>query len=142
MNNYNLLKNELIQINQDLLSLLSNLKSLPGLSGDSFNDWEEICRGVNKRISEEIIRVAVVGPIKSGKSTFINALLHVDYLKRGAGVVTSIVTRIRGGRHLKADLMFKAWDEVNSEMEQALALFPSMDRHHETGSFDIRRNHW
>jgi len=42
-------------------------------------------RGDPGQLTEETIRVAVVGPIKSGKSTFLNALLRGDYLKRGAG---------------------------------------------------------
>jgi GTPase SAR1 family protein len=76
--------------------------------------------------------VAVVGPIKSGKSTFLNSILKGDYLKRGAGVVTSIVTRVRSGDRLSAHLYFKSWDEVNAEMEQALVLFPNNSK------FDIR----
>ena len=68
--------------------------------------------------------MAVVGPIKSGKSTFLNSLLKGDFLKRGAGVVTSIVTRVRSGERLKATLYYKSWEEVNEDMEQALVLFP------------------
>ena len=74
------------------------------------------------QLSEEIIRVAVVGPIKSGKSTFTNSVLKGDYLKRGAGVVTSIVTRVRRGKILVAKLFFKSWDEVNAEVDQARKL--------------------
>ena len=93
-----------------------------------------------KQMSEEIVRVAVVGAIKSGKSTFINSLLSRDYLKRGAGVVTSIVTRIRSAKCLKAKLYFKSWDEVNSDIKQAMVLFPSLNRQSETNKFDIKKN--
>ena len=90
-------------------------------------------------MDEEIIRVAVVGAIKSGKSTFVNSLFKADYLNRGAGVVTSIVTRIRQGPYLKAKLYFKSWDEVNEEMSRALTLFPAHAWESEEAQFDIRR---
>ena len=139
MDTYNSLKDELLQVNRDILTLFSNAESIAGMSGHSFADWQKTCDGIQKQISEEIIRVAVVGPIKSGKSSFINALFKGDYLKRGAGVVTSIVTRVRSGKLLKAKLLFKSWDEVNSDMEQALVLFPSLEWRIESDRFDIRR---
>ena len=111
MNNYDTLKDDLLQINQDISALFRNARSIPGLSNYSFEEWEKTCDSISEEIAREIIRVAVVGPIKSGKSTFVNSLLKGDYLKRGAGVVTSIVTRIRCGPSLKATLYFKFWEE-------------------------------
>lgn len=139
MDTYNSLKEELLQINQDISTLFSDAIPVTGMFDQSFEDWQKTCSGIHKQMSENIIRVAVVGPIKSGKSTFINALYKGDYLKRGAGVVTSITTRVRNGKQLKAKLLFKSWDEVNSEIEQALALFPSLDWRTEKNRFDIRR---
>ena len=139
MDTYNSLKGELLQINQDISTLFSEAISITGMSDQSFEDWQKTCSGIHKQMSEKIIRVAVVGSIKSGKSTFINALYKGDFLKRGAGVVTSITTRVRSGKQLKAKLLFKSWDEVNSEIEQALALFPSLDWRTEKNGFDIRR---
>lgn len=104
MSAYNFFKSEISQISQDLLSLLQKAKSIPEISVSSFADWEKACSEIPRQMSEAIIRLAVVGPIKSGKSTFVNAFLKGDYLKRGAGVVTSIVTRIRHGRTLRAVL--------------------------------------
>lgn len=89
---------------------------------------------------EHVVRIAVVGAIKSGKSTLVNALLRDDYLKRGAGVVTSIVTRVRWGEELKAKLFFKSWDEINSDIESALVLFPSDEWRQPNSNFDIRRS--
>lgn len=139
MDTYNSLKGELFQINQDISTLFSDAISITGMFDQSFEDWQTTCSGIHKQMSEKIIRVAVVGSIKSGKSTFINALFKGDHLKRGAGVVTSITTRVRSGKQLKAKLLFKSWDEVNSEIEQALALFPSLDWRTEKNRFDIRR---
>jgi len=98
MDIYNSLKRELLQINQDISALFSDAESITGMSDRSFADWQKTCSGIYKQMSEKIVRVAVVGPIKSGKSTFINSLFKGDYLKRGAGVVTSIITRVRRGK--------------------------------------------
>ena len=138
MESYNYLKDEILKVNQDILALISSAKSMPGMAEPSFDDWEKTCQGLPIRILEDIIRVAVVGPIKSGKSTFLNSMLKGDYLKRGAGVVTSIVTRVRSGDRLRAHLFFKSWDEVNLEMEQALVLFPAQDGRKNNMKFDIR----
>ncbi|MFP4347314.1 MAG: dynamin family protein [Desulfococcaceae bacterium] len=139
MEKFSLFKNELLQINDRILNLLSEARSIPGIGDHTFDHWERTCEEIRKRVSEDVLRVAVVGAIKSGKSTFVNSLFGGDYLRRGAGVVTSIVTRIRKGDALKATLYFKSWDQVNSEMEAAMALFPTTDWRTEKGPFDIRR---
>lgn len=118
--------------------LFATAKSIPGMSEYSFGDWENACEGLPRQLGEEVIRVAVVGPIKSGKSTFLNAILRGDFLKRGAGVVTSIVTRVRPGEQLHATLYFKNWQEVNADMEQALALIPFIENDADSVKFDIR----
>jgi GTPase SAR1 family protein len=138
MDSYNYLKEEVLKVNQDILSLISKAKSMPGVVETGFDDWEKTCRGLPIQMAEDIMRVAVVGPIKSGKSTFLNSILKGDYLKRGAGVVTSIVTRVRSGERLSAHLYFKSWDEVNAEMEQALVLFPSLEWRKNNSKLDIR----
>ncbi|GBC61235.1 hypothetical protein DENIS_2195 [Desulfonema ishimotonii] len=139
MEKYNLLKDDLLQINQDIMALISKAKTLPGTGARTFESWEEICGDIRERVAEEMLRVAVVGAIKSGKSTFVNSLFRGDYLKRGAGVVTSIVTRIHRSDALRARLWFKSWAAVNSEIEQALVLFPGKDWRSGNGTFDIRQ---
>ena len=138
MESNNYLKEEILRVNQDILSLISKAKTTSGMAETGFDDWEKTCQGLPMQISEDIMRVAVVGPIKSGKSTFLNSMLKGDYLKRGAGVVTSIVTRVRSGEKLSAHLYFKSWEEVNAEMEQALVLFPSLDWRKNNSKCDIR----
>ena len=138
MDRYQQLKNELIRINQDVSSLILKANSVPAISTDLFSGWGKICDAFGEDVSRDIVRVAVVGPIKSGKSTFINSILGRDYLKRGAGVITSIVTRIRSGPSLRANLFFKSWQEVNSDMAQALVLLPFSDWQAKDRIFDIR----
>ncbi len=68
------------------------------------------------------LRVAVAGTVKSGKSTLVNALVGRDVLKRGAGIITSLVTRVRAGPEPAARILLKGWNEVNREVADA-ALF-------------------
>jgi hypothetical protein len=136
---HNSLKEELLGINDTLAALLNGIQERPDLRDQRFDDWKKGCADIRQQIMDEVFRVAVIGPIKSGKSTFINSLFKGDYLKRGAGVVTSIVTRIRSGENLRAKLFFKTWAEVNADIEQALVLFPSWDRQITDSAFDIRR---
>ncbi len=139
MTDYDALKSDLVGINDRLCALLEQADALPVTAEHAFGEWRQRCRSIRKQIDEKLIRVAVIGTIKSGKSSLINALFEDDYLKRGAGVVTSMVTRIRKGEQLKANLYFKSWDEVNAEMERALVLFPSLDWRSRKDKFDIRR---
>ncbi len=139
MEKYQSLKNEILTINTALVQLFSQADAIPGMDGQSFEIWQNTCDTIRDQIIEEMIRVAVVGAIKSGKSTFTNALFKGDYLKRGAGVVTSIVTKARTGKQRKATLFLKSWDEVNSEMQAAQVFFPSFSHIDKAHPFDIRK---
>lgn len=138
MENFSASKKDILEINQEILALCNTAKSIPGLAGNNFTNWEQTCRALPGLLTEETIRVAIVGSIKSGKSTLLNSIFKGDFVKRGAGVITSIVTRVRKGSRLNAKLFFKSWDEVNAEIEQALVLFPSLDWGSGKNSFDIR----
>ena len=139
MDTYSRLKDEILGVNQDVLKLFSTAKSIPGMADYTFGEWEKTCESLPGQLSENTIRVAIVGTIKSGKSTFLNSIFRGEYVKRGAGVITSIVTRVRNAERLRAKLFFKSWDEVNAEMEQSLVLFPSASWLAEDGRFDIRQ---
>ncbi|MBF0450386.1 MAG: dynamin family protein [Candidatus Magnetomorum sp.] len=138
MENYQKLKTRLLDINKNLFSLVEQTKAVPSMSEQRFKQWETSLKGIDRQLAEELVRVAVIGAIKSGKSTFTNALFHGDYLKRGAGVVTSIVTRIRSGEELKATLMMKTIDEINQEVRQAVVLFPGVHWESDNDQFDIQ----
>ncbi len=139
MDTYSNLKNEILSINRDVSLLFATAKSIPGMADYSFGEWEKTCKHLPRQLAEDTLRVAIVGPIKSGKSTFLNSIFKGEYVKRGAGVITSIVTRVRRGEHLRAKLFFKSWHEVNAEMEQALVLFPSLNWRSENTAIDIRQ---
>lgn len=139
MNTYDELKSNLLSVGEIFLELLGKAGALSGVSSPVFGNWKNTVTGISRQITEDLVRVAVVGPIKSGKSTFVNSLFRDDFLKRGAGVITSIVTRIRCGQDLKASLCFKSWDEVNRDIEQGLSFFPSWKPEGDDFRFDLRK---
>ncbi len=131
-------KSTLTEAAQRFAGVLADTTAV-GIPADRrFDAWQTYCGGLFQWLEEDIIRVAVVGSIKSGKSTFSNSLFNADHLKRGAGVVTSIVTRVRSGNALKAMLYFKTWEEINADVSQALVLLPTLERPAGEAAFDIR----
>ncbi len=137
---YHYSRQAVLKINEQLGALIRKAETATGHSESTFLEWKKTCENIERHVMDHVVRIAVVGAIKSGKSTLVNSMLQGDYLKRGAGVVTSIVTRIRQGRQLRARLFFKSWDEINAEIEQALVLFPTDEWHLENHGFDIRRS--
>ena len=136
---YEALKNRLARISSEMTRLLSDAEKITDPSDQGLSQWKATCQTLSEQISEETMRIAVVGAIKSGKSTFVNTLFGGDYLKRGAGVVTSIVTRVRSGKRLRAILYLKNWDEVNRDIDQASVFLPGEHRSDKDRAFDIRR---
>ena len=88
--------------------------------------WLKVLSQVRAHVAEDCSRLAVVGTVKSGKSTVINALLGQDLLKRGAGILTAMITRVQAGTKPGAVLRFKEWDEINGEVNRALGFLPSV----------------
>jgi hypothetical protein len=87
--------------------------------------WQKVLSQVETHVAEDTCRLAVVGAVKSGKSTMINALMGQDLLRRGAGILTAMITRVQPGPEPRAVLQFKGWDEINSEIRRALGLLPN-----------------
>lgn len=124
----------------DALGIFQLAQEVPQLWDDSFTAYPAKIGQISGQIREGRLKIAVVGVIKSGKSTFVNSLLGKELVKRGAGVVTSMTTRIRNGRKNQAILYFKSWDHINSQLQNALLLFPGSGAEKKAvNDFDIRR---
>jgi GTPase SAR1 family protein len=122
------------------LAVIEMMEEISPGDNDFLAAYRENCRQIPLHIQSGLIKIAVVGVIKSGKSTFINSLAGKELVKRGAGVVTSITTRIRKGKKNEAALTLKSWDDINRAIKKTLDLFP--DEGQETGiidTFDLRR---
>jgi ribosome biogenesis GTPase A len=72
------------------------------------------------RLEEGLLRVAVLGQFKRGKSTLLNALLGAPLLPTGVTPVTAIPTFIKAGSKTTARITFKCGKEalvVSAEAE-------------------------
>ena len=128
------------KIIDDALGIFQFAKDVPQLWDHSFNAYLENLGQIPGHISEGRLKIAVVGVIKSGKSTFVNSLVGKELVKRGAGIITSMTTRIRKGRKNQATFYFKSWDQINSQLQTALLLFPGNGSDRKImNEFDIRR---
>ena len=85
-------------------------------------------------------RIAVVGSVKSGKSTLINTLVERDVLRRGAGITTAFVTRIRTNRQCGGWVELKPWEQIHDEVNRSLRMLPHpADESENRPDADLRR---
>ncbi|MEW5737194.1 MAG: dynamin family protein [Thermodesulfobacteriota bacterium] len=140
MEDFESCKNDLMLLGSELSELFSAAGGFSGPKAGPFSAWADNTTVLTRQMAEGLLRIAVVGAIKSGKSTFVNAFFGGDFVKRGAGVVTSIVTRIATGKDLSARVTLKSWHEVNEELAQTLVLFPSPPLSDDGAPLDIRKD--
>ncbi|HKL00618.1 MAG TPA: dynamin family protein [Desulfotignum sp.] len=126
----------------DILAVIQMMEDLPPGSGNALETYKKNCRRIPEQIRSNRIKIAVVGAIKSGKSTLVNAIIGKELVKMGAGVVTAITTRIRKGARNRATVFFKSWDDINRTLRNTLEMFPK-DKHAgqktDIAAFDLRR---
>lgn len=91
---------------EELASLLEQLTAFC-VSG-KFLDQAADSQILADRLSSQEIHLAVLGQMKRGKSSLINALLGVDVLPTGVVPLTSVVTEIRGGTEAFARVHYKS----------------------------------
>jgi len=101
--------------------------------------WLKVLGQVQAHLTEDHLRAAVVGTVKSGKSTLVNALVGQDLLRRGAGILTAMITRVQPGPQPRALLRFKDWSDISEEIRRALALFPGGVKKARGAPFDLRQ---
>jgi hypothetical protein len=103
--------------------------------------WRETLSRVSESLEDQLLRIAVVGSVKSGKSTLINTLLERDLLKRGAGITTAFITRIKTNRDLGGWVELKPWQQVHDEINGSLRMLPLLQGEPQAmPEVDIRRS--
>lgn len=125
-----------------ILSVIETMEAIPRMSDETLRSFKASCRKIPEQIRSNRIKVAVVGVIKSGKSTLINAVTGKEVVKRGAGVVTAVTTRIRKGPKNRATIFFKSWDDINLNLRKILERFPGDENHFpdvDLEKFDLRK---
>lgn len=120
-------------------SVFETAQTIPGLLEPS-SQYRSFLDKISDAMVSDKLKIAVVGVIKSGKSTFVNAFLGKELVKRGAGVVTSITTRIQKGKKNQARIRLRSWDEINAELRKFLLSAPDdVIEDQFSRDFDIRR---
>ncbi|MBI4776142.1 MAG: dynamin family protein [Deltaproteobacteria bacterium] len=125
------------ELQKQLLDLTGQIERTFGSDDRQINSWRESLSGAARELEERDTRISIVGPVKSGKSTFGNYLLGEDLLKRGAGIITAIVTRVRFGNSLRADLTLKGLNEIQTEIRDALEFLAPAGETVSPGKFRI-----
>jgi hypothetical protein len=123
----------------DLEDMARDWQHLFPLAPSQAEHWLKVLSQVRTHLAEDCLRLAVVGTVKSGKSTFINALVGQDLLRRGAGILTAMITRVQPGTPARAVLKFKDWTEIAEEIRRALGLFPGGALDSLSGPFNLRQ---
>lgn len=97
---------------EQLVRLTRELEeAVPALAG-AFPDLEALAEQIAR--AGERRSVYLLGTIKSGKSTLVNALLGRDVMPRGAGVKTFNLTRARRGEDLEARVRFRSGAQLRA----------------------------
>ncbi len=102
--------------------------------------WLGYLDGIGQSLHAPLLKIAVAGSVKSGKSTLINAMVGNDLLKRGAGIVTAFITRVLTSDVPGGWVELKPWPRMNAEVQAALRLLPIFsEQARAPGDFDLRR---
>lgn len=117
---YQEIKRKVAKANDGISSIIAKIRLFPFSKDAPLERWEKICKELEDQLRDDIFRISVVGAIKSGKSTLSNFLFQGDYLKRGAGIITSFITKVRKGSSLRAIIKLKSWEEINNEIDSAI----------------------
>ena len=132
-------QSDLENLRETLGTLTEELSPLFREDSAQVHLWRRSLEAVSESLQDQTLRIAVVGPVKSGKSTFINALQGRDLLRRGAGIITAFITRIRAGSEEKGWIEIKSWEEINGEINEALSVVGLTKGSEGLASRDLRR---
>jgi len=139
--------NEYLQLKDNIQGRVSALdQTITRLERDQLiaaelgSRWRSHLTSVQSSLHDPLLRVAVVGSVKSGKSTLINAILGADLLKRGAGIVTAFITRVRCDSETGGWVELKPWPQITEELNGAVRLLPIfVDSAAAAPGIDLRR---
>lgn len=124
MNEYLQFKRRIEQRVETLEELIGALDRRGAIDEEILSRWRDQLKLVEASLQDTVVRVAVVGSVKSGKSTLINAILGNDLLRRGAGITTAFVTRIRTDGDVGGWVELKPWSQIREELNATVRSLP------------------
>lgn len=90
----------------ELLRVLLTIKA----PGNGHKELRNKLQSLETKLANDKLHLAVLGQMKRGKSSFINALLGAEILPTGVLPVTAIITEIRYGPEPEAEVIYSAGD--------------------------------
>ncbi|MCK5679920.1 dynamin family protein [bacterium] len=102
--------------------ILAQLENLWPDSGDRLQRWRQTLNTINKLRLNFSLPVTCIGPVKSGKSTLINALAGADLLPTGAGITTNFPTTLSAGEKFSAKITLQPSIVINELFSKAAHL--------------------
>lgn len=124
MNGYQQFKQKIQRRTKTLNDTIQELEKFQVVEPSESLQWREQLTRVESALQADLLRVAVAGSVKSGKSTLINTLVGRDLLKRGAGIITAFLTRIRTGGEPGGWVELKPWSEILDQLNAAVRALP------------------
>ena len=139
MNEYHNLKTKLDQRVAILGETVQEMAAHEAVEETVAARWHEQLGQVRSSLDDPLLRIAVVGTVKAGKSTLVNALVGKDLLKRGAGIITAFITRLITNSEAKGWVEFKPWSQLLEELNATFHLLPhNPDLIQDEHTFDLR----
>ncbi|MHC1728689.1 MAG: dynamin family protein [Syntrophobacteraceae bacterium] len=131
-----------IQYRAEILEETIEALQSSGLLGESAAPkWRSYLRGAYESLKDPLLKIAIVGSVKSGKSTLINSMIGGDLLRRGAGIITAFITRVVTGEEKGGWVDLKSWAQINSEVNTGLRMLPVFTgAESEEEEFDLRNS--
>lgn len=124
MDGYLRFKQKIRERMETLEGTIRDLESFQLVEPPETARWREQIGRVEAALQADLLRISVAGSVKSGKSTLINTLVGQDFLKRGAGIITAFLTRIRTGGEPGGWVELKPWSEVLDQVNAAVRALP------------------
>lgn len=124
MDNHSQFKKKILSRAEILEETIRELEESRVADGPGAERWRSHLAGIGESLQDPLLKIAVVGSVKSGKSTLINAMLGQDLLRRGAGIITAFITRIATSGTPGGWVELKPWAQINEEINASLRMLP------------------
>ncbi|MFZ2446352.1 MAG: dynamin family protein [Syntrophobacteraceae bacterium] len=140
MDDYSQFKKRIRHRAEILEETIRELESAGLAEGPAAERWRAYLDGIGESLHDPLLKIAVAGSVKSGKSTLINSLIGADLLKRGAGIVTAFITRVITSEGPGGWVELKSWRQINREINAGLRMLPIFAQEEDAREdLDIRR---
>src|SRR3984957_5444188 len=98
-------------------SALHTLLTMEGCGAGNGGGLREKLILLERKLASNQLHLAVLGQMKRGKSSFINALMRAEILPTGVLPVTAVITKIRFGLSPEAIILYSTGTREQVDLE-------------------------